>query len=358
MRKKRILVKVGTNVLTRPNLRLDYNRISDLVEQLCIIKDEYDVIFVSSGAVGAGREFSLFTDEPDPLIRKQMLASVGQGRLFQVYADFFKEYSVMTAQALLTQGNFSSKDAYSNIKNTLEGLLRNDVLPIINENDVVSNEEVGFGDNDQLAALTAALMEADILVILSDIQGFFTADPKRDPSAKLIPVVEKITPELMTLCEETISTGGTGGMYSKIKAAEIATKHGIHTIIASGKEKNSLIKAVQERSIGTFFRAVGEKKLGTKGAWMNSGIHFKGVITIDAGAEKALHNNKSLLAVGVHRVQGSFQKNDVVLVQNKNKIRIGAGLAKVDSKQIKNVLGNEQAQGLIAIHTNNLYMLN
>ncbi len=354
----RILVKVGTNVLTRPNKRLNYNRIMDLANQISKLKKTHQVLLVSSGAAGAGREFFQFKETSDPVIRKQMLASVGQGRLFQVYSEFLKEHSILTAQALITQNDFRSKEHFSNIKATLEGLLANNILPIINENDVVSNRETSFGDNDWLAAMTASMFQADLMVILSDIEGFYTADPKRDPDAKLIPHVKKISPEMLALCEDSLSTGGTGGMYSKLKAAEFATFHGVATIVTSGVEENSLIDAVNHKTGGTYFDAMKRKPLSVHGSWVTTGASLKGTITIDAGAEKALKENKSLLAVGVIQVQGDFEEKDILLIQNKDKIKIGAGLCKIGSSDLKTHLRkNKKPQGVIVIHKNHLYTL-
>lgn len=357
--KKKILIKVGTHVLGRPNGRLNYNRISDLVDQIVELRKRYQVILVSSGATRAGREFCQFENEKDPLIKGQMLASIGQGRLFQVYSDFFREHSTIIAQALLTIGNFRWRDSFQNMKSTLEGLLDNDIMPIINENDVTSYRESSFGDNDQLAALTAAMLDAELLVLVSDITGFYTADPKRNPDAKLIEKVERITPELLTLCENSLSDGGTGGMLSKLKAAELATHHGIPTIVCSGEEPDCLLKAGRFETSGTYFIPVNEKKqLSLRGNWMTTAADIKGIITIDAGAEKALKANKSLLAVGVANVEGKFNKKDVILIQNDHGFRIGTGLANRSHDEIKDWIRTKtRPKGIIVIHKNHLYTL-
>ncbi|MDH5560947.1 MAG: glutamate 5-kinase [Deltaproteobacteria bacterium] len=356
--KKRILIKIGTKVLTRENQRLNYNRITDLIDQIIQLKKDYQVILVSSGAAGAGKEFFQFDDEKDPLIKKQMLASVGQGRLFQVYSDFFREQSVFTAQALISRSDFHSETAFENIKITLEGLLRHGIIPIINENDVTSFQESSFGDNDQLAALTATMMHVDLLVIISDIQGFFTANPKKDPQAKLIEKVESISEELLALCEDSMSSDGTGGMYSKLKAAEFAAKNGISTIVASGKEENCLLKAARGEKIGTLFPGALKKNRRSKENWMIAGANIKGTLTIDEGAQKALDNNKSLLAVGVLSVSGSFHQKDVVLIQNQDQIRVGVGLTNFHSHEIDQMIKDDKKpHGIIVIHKNHLYTL-
>ena len=357
--KNRILIKVGTHILGRDNGRLDYNRISDIVDQIVQVRKTHEIILVSSGATRAGKEFRQFFEVKDPLVRRQMLASIGQGRLFQVYSDFFREHSVITAQALLTSGNFRWKSSYQNMKTALEGLLDNEVLPIINENDVTSHRESSFGDNDQLAALTAAMMNVDMMILLSDIVGFFTADPKNDPTAELIPTVTQITPDLLQMCEDSLSEGGTGGMLSKLKAAEFATLHGIPTIVCSGKEKDCIVKATNGETIGTYFETSKEKKqFSSRGSWMITGADVKGSITIDSGAQNALKNNKSLLAVGIMAVEGNFSRKDVVLIQNEEKIRLGTGMTNYESKKIRQLIkSTEKPKGIVVVHKNHLFML-
>ena len=355
----RIVVKVGTQVLGRPNGRLNYNRISDLVDQIARIRESSQVILVSSGAIRAGKEFYPFQEEKDPLKKRQMLAAIGQGRLFQVYSDFFREHSIITAQALITFDDFRRKESYNNIKNTLEGLLNNRVMPIINEKDVVSFSESSFGDNDQLAALTASMLSADLMVLLSDITGFYTADPKKDPQAELITTVDSISEELQALCENSLSDGGTGGMLSKLKAAELATLHGIPTVVCSGMEKNCLINTFKGKTSGTTFKSSNEKTgLSIKGKWMNTAANIKGVVTIDPGAEQALKDKKSLLAVGVKSVEGNFNKRDVVIIRNAEKSRIGAGLVNYPAEEIRRMIkAKEKPKGMIVIHKNHLYTL-
>ena len=355
MKKQRIVVKVGTNVLTREDGRLDYNQISDLVIQLCVLKASAEVVLVSSGATGAGREFNDFSKERDPVIRKQMLASIGQGRLFQVYADFFKEQSVLPAQALITRFDFRHKEAYQNIKSTLEGLIRNDILPIINENDVVSFEETTFSDNDQLAALTAAMLGADLLIISSVIDGFFTSDPTKNPKAVLIEQVNEISPDLWEYCQDSLSQGGTGGMLSKLTAAETATRHGIKTVVINGKTPGSLLKAAKGERIGTLFLPTSKKHPKPKEDWMLHHAQTMGKIQIDLGAEKALRADKSLLVVGVTQLNGEFKKGDVLLIQSSQGFRIGVGIAAHDSISICKLI-EERPQGAVVVHKNHLYL--
>ncbi|MBU2513353.1 glutamate 5-kinase [bacterium] len=357
--KETVVVKVGTHILGRSNGRLNYNRISDLVEQIIKLRKTHRIVLVSSGAIMAGKEFCEFSHEKDPLKKRQMLAAVGQGRLFQVYSDFFREYGVITAQALITFDDFRQKESYDNIKNALEGILDNNIMPIINENDVVSFSESTFGDNDQLASLTASMLSADLMILLSDIVGFYTADPKKDPNAKLIKTVEQISSDLLSLCEDSLSDGGTGGMLSKLRAADLASQHGIPTIVCSGKEKDSIIKAVGGQTSGTYFKPSRKKsQLSIRGKWMMTAANIKGTITIDSGAESALDNKKSLLAVGVISVKGNFAKRDVVLIKNSENSSIGAGLANFPAEEIrKYIKAKEKPKGVIVIHKNHLYTL-
>ena len=356
---RRILVKVGTAVLTRANGRLDYNIIADLLDQLAqVVKAGTEVILVSSGAVGAGREYFRFEGVKDPLIKKQMLSAVGQGRLFQVYADYFREQGMTPAQALLTQRDFKDDQGFENIKNTLEHLLTQGVLPIINENDVVSYAEHSFGDNDQLAAMTAILMEVELLVILSDIQGFFEADPHRFPEAKLIPQVKTITPAMWEGCAESFSQGGTGGMFSKLKAAELANSYGIETVLTYGKKGDALLQVLAQwgdLKTGTWFQAKAGAKLAGNRRWVKAAFGPKGVMTLDPGAVKALRgkDRKSLLAVGIVSCQGKFQPGDLVLLQDEAAIRIGVGLVGVDDQQMQ-AWTKQKPQNQVVIHADHL----
>lgn len=351
--KKRIVVKVGTNVLTRKNLRLDYNRIYDLTNQIASLNKNSEIILVSSGAVGAGREYCLFKEEKDPLIRKQMLSSLGQGRLYQIYSEFFRENHQLTSLALLTRQNFQSKISFQNIKITLEGLLKNNIIPIINENDVVSNEASTFGDNDQLAALTSVLLNADLLVILTDILGFYTADPKTVPTAKLIPVITNITPEIRSYCQQTLSQGGTGGMFSKLNAAELATQCGIDTVVTSGKQKNSLLK-VMKQEIGTLFKGNKNQSHSIEN-WMNSAAHVNGSIII-ASNNIQLDGSKNVLTKHLIDIEGNFQKGDIILIKNQESLRIGVGLANIDYKSLKKHL-EEKINDKIVIYHEQFYAL-
>jgi glutamate 5-kinase len=260
MDKKILLLKVGTNLLTKPDLKLNYKAISSIIRQIAILHKKYAILFVSSGAVGAGREL-LNPKIADPVVKKQVLASVGQGRLLQIYTELFQKRNIITAQALLTKKDFQNKESYYSTKEILTQLLRQNIIPIINENDVTSSVENTFGDNDQLAALTAALMEASMVIILTDTLGLYQQDPKKNEQAELIKRVENIDEKILSFAKHSLSKGGTGGMYSKVKSAQITTSHGIPTILCSGKEQDALLKAVSQENYGTYFKALRKKKI-------------------------------------------------------------------------------------------------
>ena len=314
--KKILVIKIGTNVLTRKRNRLDYNLIHDLVEQICRIDGGFKVVLVSSGAVGAGKCFGGDFSGKNPEIHRQVLASMGQPRLFQWYALFFEAHGKRIAQTLMSRNDFRMKESFFNIRNTFQALLANDVIPVINENDVVKSRLSTFGDNDQLAALTASQLEAERLILLSDVDGLYTSDPKTG-DASIIENVERIDEKLYSLCRNTLSAGGSGGMFSKMKATEVATLHGIPVTLANGKSPDVIARILAGESIGTRFSASRKRKLSPRGAWMHLLADIKGLIVADEGAEKALRENRSLLAVGIRSLEGDFKAKEIVVIENR-----------------------------------------
>ena len=250
---RRIVIKVGTNVLAGSDLKLNHQRIKNLSKQLHFLWDQgVEVALVSSGAVAAGRELRSFHQEDNTIIKKQLLASIGQTKLIENYSKELQNFSIIAAQALLTKNLFDHSTTYSTAKRTLEGLLQNRVIPIINENDLADDKAL-LGDNDQLAALVTVMLEADLLLVMSDIDGLYSADPKKNSSAKLIEKVEQVSPEILKNCEDTRSVGGTGGMSSKLKAVKIVMDSGIPAIITAGKNDNVLEDLWSKKIIGTKF---------------------------------------------------------------------------------------------------------
>lgn len=351
MKKPRIVIKVGTNVLQRPNGKLDYNVISELGEQIAAIHDkECQVLFVSSGAVGAGREQCSFENEKRSIVREQMMAAVGQVRLMQIYSDFFLEHHITIAQILLTRSDFGNRSSYLNIRNTLDGLLDSGVVPIVNENDVVATEELealasNFGDNDQLAVFTAALIGADRVFFLTTAPGllqYYDKNSSRKESPPLIREIQEFNQDLLKHCDPKISSGGRGGMASKVKAAAMAMSFGIHAHIVPGKEQNVVFRILDGESLGTHFVASG-KKIRSYQKWLAAGALSKGRIWIDDGAENALvQNKKSLLAKGVTKVEGKFEEKDLVDIYNDRGNKIGVGRINVTLGELKQQLQQKQ----------------
>ena len=345
MKPKRIAIKVGTHVLQSKNGKLDYNLIRDLAEQISILFGKgYQLVLISSGAVRAGQELHAFAHEKNLLLREQMMASVGQVRLMQIYSDFFLEHQIVIAQVLVTRADFGERSSYLNIRNTLEGLLMTKVLPIINENDVVAIEELSlqFGDNDQLAVFISAMIGADALFYLTNTPGLLKDSPSSlSHDAPLIETVTEINDDILSYCDTTPSSGGRGGMLSKVKAAGMAMTFGVDTYIVSGKTENVVIRILAGERIGTHFVAQGEK-INSYRKWLTVGAMDKGRLTIDQGAEKALQNKKSLLAAGITEVSGDFKIKDLVTIYNQAGVKIGVGRSNLSAEELKQQIADYQ----------------
>jgi glutamate 5-kinase len=358
-RKERLVIKVGTSVLTQPNQKLDYNVIHQIVEQIGTLRREgHQVLLVSSGAAGASHGLADFASEHRSLLRRQMMTAVGQPRLMGLYTDFFREHQIAIAQALLTRHDFGDRERYLNIRNVMEGLLDLDVVPILNENDVVVDEALTFGDNDYLAAAVAPTISANRLFLLTVADGFYAGgDPKVNPKAKLLPEVAEITAEMWESCQTTLSRGGTGGMLSKLKAADMATSFGIETHIVSGKVPNIVSKVMAGERHGTKFLPTTKRLKGYR-QWLRFGALTNGRIYIDAGAERALANNKSLLPAGISRAEGSFQPGDVVEIFGTADEKLGVGLINFSADDVNAMLGGtlQVARSVEAIHKDRLLL--
>lgn len=296
---RRIVVKVGTSTITYPNGQLNLNRLEKLARELSDLKNSgHQVILVSSGAVGAGMARLGYSQRPKDVAEKQALAAVGQGILLRIYERLFDEYGQTVAQVLLTKENSVHHNLYVNSRRTLGRLLELGIVPIINENDAVSADELKIGDNDNLSAMVATLVEAELLIILSDIDGLYTADPASDPAATLISRVEEITPDIERIAGSAGSSLGTGGMMTKIDAAKIAMSAGVAMVIARGEIDGILHSVVEGAEVGTLF-APKEARLKLRKRWIAFGRRLDGVITVDDGCAEALRvKGKSLLAAG------------------------------------------------------------
>lgn len=347
---KTILIKVGTNVLTKEDKTIDLNQIQSLVEQIADLKKKgHKVVLVTSGAVGAGRQINEFKNVEDKVIRKQMQAAVGQNKLMGSYTHFFRDHNIIIAQALLTRSDFSNREKYTNMKKTLSALLNEGIVPIINENDVVSTEELSFSDNDILAAYTAALIRADQIIILTVVDGFYDKDPS-DKKANLVCEIHKVDGKLLYACGNSKSSMGTGGMASKVKAAHIATELGIEMVIINGK-KETLQNVLANKFVGTTFHPKAKEKKSIF-YWLLAGATTSGKVTVDAGAAEAVKKRKSLLFVGVINVYGEFKKGDTLEIYDTEGNKIGIGISNYGSDKIE-----KEKHTKPLIHADNLKVL-
>lgn len=353
----RLVIKVGTNVLTQPSQQLDYNVIHQIVDQIGqLYAEKHQVVLVTSGAAGAAYGLGHFEKEKNALVRRQMMASMGQPRLMQIYNDFFREQNIPTAQALLTRSDFGHRAHYLNIRNTLEGLLSMGVVPIVNENDVVATDALTFGDNDYLSAAVAGTIGASHLFLLTTTQGFFMGgDPQQNADAKQLTEAQEITREMWDSCEASLSKGGTGGMFSKLKAVEMVTSFGIQGHIASGKEPGVVPRIMGGETLGTKFTTQTKRLKGYR-QWLKFGAFTNGSITVDDGAEKALKNNKSLLPAGIEKVEGEFREGEIVEIFNAREEKLGVGLINFSSKKLTDILASENPpnRSTEAIHKDRL----
>ena len=367
---QRIVAKFGTSLVTGDGDHLDHNIMSDLVSQVAQLHQQgLELLIVSSGAIASGRYKLGLTKKIKGIPFKQVLASVGQNHLMYVYEQLFSQHNITVAQALLTKADLSDRAGYLNARNTLLALLELRVLCVVNENDVVAVDEIQeakFGDNDNLSAMVANLVDADLLLILTDTVGLCTADPRRNPDARLLPLVDKIDSEIELLAAGTSSRVSTGGMVTKIEAAKLATASGVTVIIADGREPDVILRLAAGESIGTRFLPT-NSKLESRQRWMLSGLSTKGKLVVDAGAAKALRKqNRSLLAAGIKQIEGNFQRGDIVNIYDPNGSRLGCGIANyssadievikgVHSRKIANLLGYDY--GSEVVHRNNLVIL-
>ncbi|MEZ4567453.1 MAG: glutamate 5-kinase [Desulfobacterales bacterium] len=337
---RRLVVKVGSNVLTSDQ-GLNLPVIYALSRQVSVLmKQGMEVILVSSGAMAAGQKKTGLAKRPDDIPRRQAIAAVGQPGLMLEYEKAFSVYDIKVAQILLTGDDLTkSRDRYLNARNTLNTLLSWQIVPVINENDTVVVEEIKFGDNDNLSALIALLMNADLLVNLTDIDGLYTGDPRRKKDAALISTVEAIDDHIESIAGNIPGTLGTGGMLSKIRAAAKVTNAGIPMIIASGRDPDVLEKVFSGREIGTFF-VPAKEKLSSRKCWIGYNVKPRGILKIDDGAAKAIvRRGKSLLPGGIIAVEGDFGVGDAVTLTDGSGMRVAVGLVNYGAVDIRKIMG-------------------
>jgi glutamate 5-kinase len=362
----RIVVKLGTHTLTDNGDRLSRPRMIDLVRQMADLRAlGHELVLVSSGAIFAGREVLGPPTHRRDIPFKQVLAAVGQGRLMGLYEQFFGLYEIAVAQALLTRADLADRERYLNARNTLLSLLRLGVVPIINENDVVGIEEIKIGDNDNLSALVANALDADLLIILTDQAGVYTADPRLDPNAELISEVAVIDDRIRHFASGSASGIGTGGMTTKIQAAELATRSGTEVSITCGTAPDVLLRLVAGEALGTRFRALVSSVDGRK-RWILADSP-SGDIRLDPGAVLALvEHGKSLLPVGVTGVQGQFDRGQAVRLLSPDGIEIARGIVNYDSASLVAIKGHYSGEipsilgyqfGPTVVHRDNLVLV-
>ena len=335
----RVVIKIGSALLVDEQsgqIRSDW--LTSIAHDIAALKaDGKDVILVSSGSIALGRKI-LGLDMSKKLVENQAAAAIGQIELAATFREKLNECDIAVAQILLTYSNTENRGQYLNARGTINRLLKLDVVPVINENDTVATDEVRFGDNDRLAARVSTMCEADLLFLLSDIDGLYNADPKNNTNAKFIDHVEEITADIENMAGEPISTGfGSGGMITKIAAASIAITSGCHMVILNGTVINP-IKRYIENGRGTWFKA-STTTMASKKKWIAGALSPVGTLIIDDGAIKALKSGKSLLPAGVTKVLGKFHRGDTVKVTGKDDIEIARGLVAYSSKDAKKIIG-------------------
>jgi glutamate 5-kinase len=341
---KRVIVKVGSNVLTEDS-GLDLNVVRSISRQICRLIDRgLEVILVTSGAMAAGLRKIGLARRPDEIPKRQAISAVGQASLIMEYENAFERYGNKVAQILLTSEDLNNRKRYLNARNTLYTLLSWQVVPIVNENDTVAIESIKFGDNDNLAAMIALLMDADILIILSDIDGLYAKDPRAHPDAELIPTVTAFKKSLEKVAGDIPGSLGTGGMLSKIKAAKKVTSAGVPMVIANGNVPDILEKLFDGGTYGTFFVPQAER-LPSRKCWIGYSLKPEGVIVIDQGAATAvLKRGKSLLASGIAGVEGDFGIGAPVEFKTAESEILGTGLVNYSAADIRKIMGLQSRQ--------------
>ncbi|EIJ71819.1 glutamate 5-kinase [Pasteurella bettyae] len=363
---KTIVVKFGTSTLTQGTPKLNRPHMMEIVRQFARLHQEgYRIVIVTSGAIAAGRDYLNHPQLPPTIASKQLLAAVGQSQLIQTWEQLFAIYDIHMGQLLLTRADIEDRERFLNARDTLHALLDNGIIPVVNENDAVATAEIKVGDNDNLSALVAILVQAEQLYLLTDQQGLFDSDPRQNPNAKLIPVVDEINEHIRSIAGGSGTNLGTGGMFTKITAADVATRSGIETIIAPGNRPNVIADLAHGEAIGTKF-TVQADRLESRKQWLFA-APSAGSITIDNGAESALlMQHKSLLPAGILSIEGRFSRGEVVKIRTQNGKDIALGMPRYNSdalhlikgqksQDIEQILGYEY--GSVAIHRDDMIIL-
>lgn len=363
---KTLVVKLGTSVLTRGTRALDRAHMVEIVRRCALaMAAGHHIVIVTSGAIAAGREHLGYPELPPVVASKQLLAAVGQSRLIQLWEQLFSLYGLHIGQMLLTRADLEDRERFLNARDMMLALLDNGIVPVINENDAVAVSEIKVGDNDNLSALAAILADADILLLLTDQEGLFTADPRQDKEARLIVRVEHIDDSVRALAGASVSGLGTGGMCTKIQAAEVATSAGIEVVIASGARPELIVDVLSGKHAGTLFLA-SRSPLERRKRWIY-GAPPAGELHVDQGAATALTKGKrSLLPAGVTEVRGSFSRGEVVRIIAPEGHVLAHGVARYNSDAMLVIKGRRSGEigcllgyeyGAVAVHRDDLIIL-
>ena len=343
---RRVVVKIGSSSLTLKEGGLDIKNMAKFAGEIArLVKSRTQVVIVTSGAIAAGLQYLSISTRPKDISILQAAAAVGQVGLMRTYGDLFAGHGLKIGQILLTREDTTRRKQYLNITNTIENLLKLETIPIINENDSVAVEEIKFGDNDRLAALVSSITDADLLIILSDIDGLYDRNPQKDSGARLISFVDKITPAIEQLAEGLGSVYSSGGMSSKIKAAKICSFAGIPMVIANSKTQDILEKITKFETVGTFFAPQKGKKVKSIKRWIAFGVQAKGNIYIDDGAARAIRTSgRSILPVGVVDIEGSFKKGETLNVYSTDGVLIAKGITNISSEELGRIKGKNKKE--------------
>jgi glutamate 5-kinase len=364
---QRIVVKLGTSVLTGGSRYLNRPRLVEFVRQMAELHGQgRDIIVCTSGAIAVGRAHLNFPDLPPTIVNKQVFASVGQTRLMLQWERFFDIYGIYVGQILLTRADAEYRQRYLNARDVLSSLLEHRIVPVVNENDALATDEIKVGDNDNLSALVATLVSADLLLMLTDQAGLFTGDPRKDPKAQLIHEVSRIDDALRARAGGTSTGLGVGGMSTKLTAANTARHSGIDVVIAAGREPNVILRAASGEPMGTRFPAM-ESPLESRKRWILAGPKPAGRVAVDAGAVNALcYRGRSLLPAGIVAVEGRFQRGDTIAIVDAERHELARGLSAYNSEDLRVIAGchSHEIEGKLgytygeeAIHRNNLVLL-
>lgn len=342
---RRLVVKIGSSTLTTSESSIDYAYLAGLAEQIAAVRAAgWQPVIVTSAAIACGLEALGIAKRPSDMPSLQAAASVGQSVLSAAYANAFAAHSMTTSVVLLTRRDTADRTAYLHARDTLGRLLELGVVPVVNENDTVSVEQIRFGDNDTLAALVACLIDADLMVILSDIEGLYDANPRRDESARLIEVVERIDRDVMAVAGEAGSTVGSGGMITKIKAARVLMAAGIPMVICHGRRDDAIVDAAAGKSVGTLFVAREKAhEITPRKLWIALGDAARGAVVIDEGARSALvGRGSSLLCVGVTCVEGRFDADDIIDIKDEEGVVVARGKVAFSSDEAELARGRSR----------------